>query len=281
MNEVKYIMVTNWELHWDKLSARWNNSTLYTNPVIKDDLANGQWPAEVDTLFIKRTKENAFEKSWLGKTKNFRKDPNNGKPSIRLEVSDLKEIDCPQEFKQYSIGWHLNKSNLLIPVKSKTLITQTKLQPNFFSEMASCTWQSFEEHCFHLLRLLGIHELHKFPQSDNRGKADGFFKFSTLSVLYDATLESDFDIQKETQVDNYVNQLKGDKFKIGNNTYTIKDSIKQVWIITRGSSVRHIRTEDNIKVKEIPYLKLIEVINHRIMNEIGTDELRDKLKDLN
>lgn len=77
-----------------------------------------------------------------------------------------------------------------------------------------------------------------------------------------------------------INQLKGDKFKIADNTYTIKDTNKQVWIITRGTKVRSIRKEDNIKVKEIPYTKLVDVYHHRLKHEIGTEELWDLLKDL-
>ena len=129
-----------------------------------------------------------MKKSWIGKSKNFRKDPNNGKEAIRFEVSDLKEVSCPTPYKNYKEGWHLNKSSLFSGTSAFVTTSNQNLQPSFFSEMSTCNWQLFEEHCFYLLRLLGIHELHKFPQSDNRGKADGFFKFSTLSVLYDATL---------------------------------------------------------------------------------------------
>ena len=273
-------MVTNWVRHWDDLASRWGSSTLYTLPVIRDNLSNGPWPEEAVTLFIKRSKSNEFEKSWIGITKNFRKDDNNGKPAIRFEVSDLQVIDCPVQFKSYSNGWHLNKETASLNFEPNDASVGSNLQPAFFDEMANCNWQLFEEHCFHLLRLLGIHDIHKFPQSDNRGKADGFFKFEKLSILYDATLETDFDTQKETQVDNYVNQLKGAQFNISSVRYTIKDTNKQVWIITRGAAVRNIRKEDDIKVKEIPYLKLIEVYHKRLNKEIGTEELWDLLKDL-
>lgn len=273
-------MVTNWVRHWDNLETRWGNSTFFTLRIIKDNLEKGPWPTEAETLFIKQTKENKFEKSWLGISKNFRIDLNNGKTAIRFEVGKLKEIVCPEQYRQYSNGWHLNKVESFIFHETSELRVNHNLQPAFFSQMATCSWQAFEEHCFHLLRLLGIHDIHKSPHSDNRGKADGFFKFEQLSILYDATLASDFDTQKETQVDNYINQLKGDKFKISNNTYTIKDTNKQVWIITRGSTVRNIRKEDDIKVKEIPYARLIDVYHHRLDNEIGTEELWDLLKDL-
>ena len=283
MNEIQYIMVTKWKGHWDNFWSPVPNaqSTLFTHSVITEaSLISGPWPAKAKTLYIKLNDSNKFEKSWIGYSENFRKADYKGKPAIRFEVTELKEIGCPEQYKQYSNGWHVNKTDLFISLDSPVVHTNQNLQPVFFTEMAACNWQSFEEHCFHLLRLIGIHDIHKFPQSDNRGKADGFFKFEQLSILYDATLESDFDTQKETQVDNYINQLKGDKFKIADNTYTIKDTNKQVWIITRGTKVRSIRKEDNVKVKEIPYTNLIDVYHHRLNNEIGTEELWDLLKDL-
>jgi len=146
--------------------------------------------------------------------------------------------------------------------------------------MNICNSLNFEIHCFHLLRLIGIHDLHMFPQNDNRGKADGFFRFHTLSVIYDATLESDYQKKKETQIENYINQLKKEKIVFGNLSYTIKDTQRQGWIITRGSKVCQIKIEDDIKVKEIPYTKLIEVYDKRLQEEIGSDDLWDILKDL-
>lgn len=279
MQQVEYIMVTNWDHHWDKLSLR-NNSTLFTLPIIKDNLANSTWPSEAVTLFIKRTKENIFEKAWLGKTKNFRKDPNNGKPAIRFEVAELVEIDCPQEYKTYANGWHLNKHPLALPSPIADIAQSNHLQPAFFNEMKNCKALTFELHCFHLLRLLGIHDILKFPQDDNRGKADGFFRFHTLSVIYDATIETNFQKKKGTQIENYINQLKKEKVSLNSLSYTIKDTQRQVWVITRGNSVEIITTEDHIKVKEIPFAKLIEVYNKRLNEEIGMDDLCNILKDL-
>ena len=280
MKEIKYIMVTSWSNHWDKLQGSKGASTLFTLPLIKDNIADNPLPDDAVTLFIKLTENKTFEKSWIGKTKNFRKDQTNGKDAIRFDVSDLRELECPQQYKGHLNGWHLNKSISVAAIEIKPGNTDANLQPAFFSEMAVCNWQLFEDHCFHLLRLIGIHDIHKFPQSDNRGKADGFFKLSSLSVLYDATLERDFVTQKETQVDNYINQLKGDKVKIGQQSYTVKETNRQVWIITRGSSVRPIRTEDHIKVKEIPYSNLIAVYHQRLQTEIGIEDLWDVLKDL-
>lgn len=284
MNDIQYIMVTKWKGHWDNFWSPVANaqSTLYTTTVIKDpSLISGPWPQRAKTLYIKLNDANKFEKSWIGYSENFRKDNYNGKPAVRFDVTELQEVVCPESYKQYGNGWHLNRLDLSIEIEETGRETENlNLQPGFFNEMASCNWQLFEEHCFHLLRLIGIHDIHKFPQSDNRGKADGFFKFQKLSILYDATLEANFDTQKETQVDNYVNQLKGAQFNISNVRYTIKDTNRQVWIITRGAAVRNIRIEDDIKVKEIPYTKLVEVYYKRLNRELGTEELWDLLKDL-
>lgn len=113
----------------------------------------------------------------------------------------------------------------------------------------------------------------------------GFFKFRTLSVLYDSILIRDFDISKGTQIENYVNQLKTDKIKIGNTSYTIRGTDKQVWITTRTSSIRsqtddRIDTDDGINIKEVPYCKLIEIYNMRLKKEISGDKLCARLKQL-
>ncbi|HXS35326.1 MAG TPA: hypothetical protein VN721_01385 [Flavipsychrobacter sp.] len=153
--------------------------------------------------------------------------------------------------------------------------------PPFFSAMASCDWTLFEDYTFMLLRLLGIHELHRFPQTDNRGKADGFFKLGSLSVLYDATLESNFERVKSAQLENFIHQLKNDNIKINEKiVYTIKDTDRQVWIITRGNVIRSLKMHDQIEIKEIPYTKLIEIYNNRLREELQTLQLSRLLKEL-
>lgn len=270
-------MVTNWNLHWDQLGLKWNNSTLFTLPLIGYGLEKGPWPKEARTLFVKKSKDtNQVEKSWIGTTKNFRPDSYNGKACIRFEVADLQVVNCPEEFRAIPNGWHLN-TNYGVHLD---LSQQSQLHPAFFADMLTCNHLDFELNCFRLLRVLGIHDLHMFPQSDNRGKADGFFRFHKLSVIYDATLETDFISKKEQQIENYVNQLKKEKISFGHRSYTIKDSERQVWIITRGNAAKTLRIEDNIKVKEIPYAKLIEVYDKRLESEIGLDEFWDMMKDL-
>lgn len=280
MEEVKYIMVTNWDYHWNQLNNKWNNSTLFTFPLIKDNLINSTLPYEAKTLFIKKTKENVFEKAWIGMTKNYRKENYQDKLAIRFEVDSLVETDCPVEFKSFTNGWHLNKSFKFQKLEGNSEIQYNNLQPNFFNEMANCDAFTFELYCYYLLRLLGIHDIHKIPQDNNRGKADGFFRFQTLSVIYDATLESKFLEKKETQIENYINQLKKEKIVFGTTSYTVKDTHRQVWIITRGAKTSLLKTDDHIKVKEIPFTQLISVYNKRFGEELGVTELCDALKDL-
>ncbi|PUZ28092.1 hypothetical protein DCC81_01005 [Chitinophaga parva] len=85
---------------------------------------------------------------------------------------------------------------------------------------------------------------------------------------------------KDQQIKNYINQLSAEKINYQYKTYTIKDKPKQVWLITRGPKVSAIGTVDHIKIKEVPYTKLIEIYDMRLSEEIGTDELTDLLKDL-
>lgn len=278
MNEVKYIMVTNWDSHWDRLTSKWNNSTLFTVPVIKDNLSIGPWHDEVLTLFIKKDKSNSFEKSWIGRAKNFRRDPNKGKPAIRFEVSDLKEVEYHPSFDRYFNGWHLNKG-VVISQNQSSLQGGSSLQPAFFKEMETCSWEMFELYSYYLLRLLGINDINKVPQKDNRGKADGFFLVNTFAVLYDATLDTDLN-KKSQQIENYVNQLKSNRYLLNNNYFTIKDYQKQVWIITRGDVVKHLPSHDGIRVKEIPFKRLVDIYDKRLTTEMDAENLIETLKNL-
>lgn len=280
MQNIDYIMVSNWSGHWDQLPKKYHNSTLFTEPLIKVNLQS--LPKEATALFIKRSsEENKFEKSWIGKVGNFRKDSYKDLPAIRFDLSELQEVECPVAWQNMPNGWHLSakeKQQAPTPPAEKTI--DNLFLPGFINEMESCTAMVFEMHCYRLLRLLGIHDIHKFPQDDNRGKADGFFRFHSLSVIYDATLESNFQKKKETQIENYIAQLKKEKVEFGTVAYTIKDSQRQVWIITRGKKVNSLKMEDHIRVKEIPYTKLVDLYLKRLETEIGLDELWDDLKDL-
>jgi hypothetical protein len=57
-----------------------------------------------------------------------------------------------------------------------------------------------------------------------------------------------------------------------------KDTNKQVWIIIRGSIFRQIKSEDQIWIKEIPFIKLIVVYHQRLVSEIVIENLWEILK---
>jgi hypothetical protein len=269
LKDLQYIMVTNWTGHWDELEA-WENSTLFTVAYIRPSVVTTPWPEEAVTLFIKLNKDNLFEKSWIGKSTGFRKVLYKERDAVRFEVSDLESVECPLEYKDYPLGWHLYNPG---PAEGH-------LQPPFFQDMETCDWQTFEMHCANLLRLIGIHDLHTIPATDNRGKADGFFKFYNLAVIYDATINPEFAERKHQQLENYVNQLKADKVEFNKKKYTITDTVKQVWIITRSERVKPLEDIDHIEIKEIPYQKLIKIYLKRLKKEITVLTLADLLKDL-
>ncbi len=280
MEDIRYIMVTSWGGHWDQLEKRWNNSTVFTLPMIREEINIKSLPTEATTLFIKIDKETNSKKCWIGKSKSFRPEVYNGKDAIRFDVSDLREVDCPKEFNTYINGWHLNK--VTAPKEDCFVVNNIpeNLQLPFFREMAICSWEIFEQHCYHLFRVIGIHDIHTLPRESQQGKADGFFRFHTLAVIYDATIATNYNQLKEQQIENYINQLKKDKFQSKTHSYTITEAEKQVWIITRGAQVKNLGTKDHIIVKEIPYKKLIEVYNQRLIKECNTIELLNILKDL-
>jgi hypothetical protein len=279
MESFQYIMVTNWDWHWDALE-KWNHSTIYTKSYINPTIP-GEWPEEATTLFIKRSKEGNFEKSWIGKSKGFREDVYKTRPAIRFEVSGLQPIDCPANYRLHANGWYFVHKNEKPHIISEVADDALKLEPPFLSDMmVTKDWNHFEHYCLLLLKLLGIHEIQGYPNNDNKGKADGVFKFENLVVIYDSTLQSHFNDTKQQQTENYVNQLKESKIRIEGQMHTISNATKQVWIITRGAEVKPLYKEDGIEVKEIPYTRLIEVYRQRLQMDIDLHKLRDILKDL-
>lgn len=261
-------MVTNWNYHWDKLTK----SPYFTLPLIhKEDFKAGPWPDRAKTLFIKLDDNDKFERSWLGFAGNFRSVDKGNSKTISFEVFDLIEMDCAEELKNLKSGWYEYPDNETVNLE---------LEPPFFQKMEDCSWIDFEAYCFLLLRLLGVHNLHRHPQDDNRGRADGFFTFGTLSVVYDATTNPEFEKKKGTQIDNYVAQIKQDKIQISVKEYDIAKTQKQVWIINRSKVVRVIKTSDDITVKCIPYSKLIEIYHYRLGYEVNLNKLCTMLSNL-
>jgi len=140
--------------------------------------------------------------------------------------------------------------------------------------LTTSDWKEFENYTFWLLKLIGIHKLHRFEKQ--RGRADGFFIFGNLAVIYDCTLEMKFDEAKKQQLENYCLQLKGGRLEHDKTVYDISHHRKQVWIITRGVP-RIIKQIDDIPIKEVPVQELIKIYKTRIKEDIDEKELEKAL----
>lgn len=142
---------------------------------------------------------------------------------------------------------------------------------NQINQVTECA--DFEDTVFTLLKLLGIHKIFQFNRNDQAGKADGFFMLENLAVMYDCTLQRDFESFKEEQIENYTNKLnqksqitfdiKKIDGGIAPKTIQITGKTKQVWIITKGES-KEIRDFDSIKIKEISIYDLLAIFAKRI-----------------
>jgi hypothetical protein len=160
--------------------------------------------------------------------------------------------------------------------------SDSDLYPAFFEKLRSTAgWQEFEEYTHYLLKLLGIQTIYKFSGDAQAGKADGFFKFGNLAVIYDCTLNSqNLEEKKREQINNYCNRLKQGSIEIaGYNTEEFYNYDKQVWIVTRGKT-RLIKVVNNIEVKEIAVEDIMEVYQERLKATISNQVLEMKLKNL-
>lgn len=132
----------------------------------------------------------------------------------------------------------------------------------------------FEDGVFLLLRLLGIHTAYQYPRSAQAGEADGFFMIESLTVMYDCTLHSNFEEFKQTQIENYINQLSQKtqlsfKYRKADGSVSTKkiplshSGKKHVWIVTQGTT-RELQDYGGIKVKEISVYDICKVLKRRI-----------------
>lgn len=269
-----YIMVTNWDGHWDRLR---DNSTYYTSRMLKGNLAKRMPVSGTKTIFIKRNRQTReIEKCWEGKIYDLKKDRLNDKDIIRFRVEIEKEISCLSKYISYSEGWWPDEEELV-----EKIATESICDPKFFSLLKSTfNWQEFEEYIHYLIRSLGIHISHRFGPTKQKGKADGFFKFNNLAVLYDCTLDSNFEESKDTQIDNFCDQLQKGKIEYESKNIGIKQCTKNVWIITRGFKSRIIKEIDEVIVKEVPIDKLIELYRERLEKDIDEKEFEIKLQNI-
>lgn len=138
-----------------------------------------------------------------------------------------------------------------------------------FEVLSSTTdYELFEDGVFLLLRLLGIHDAYQYPRSKQAGEPDGFFMAESLAVMYDCTLQKDFENRKRTQIENYANRLsQNSEFSCpGVSKRLPLPPKKQVWIITQGET-RELEDFRGIKVKEIAVSDLCEILKQRLQSE--------------
>ena len=265
-------MVTHFKDHWDKLP---NNQTSYTLGMLRYGLDfkkikkhEKKMDGKVPTIFIKVNKDTKkFEKAWVGYTYDFKQLGT----KIYFKVEIRKEILPPPSYRNLSEGWYFEESENMLFDKCKLI------PPIFYLIKYTNNWNEFEEYSFYLLKLLGINEIIRFH--GQRGQPDGFFILGTLAVIYDATLEKDFERKKKQQIENFCNMLKSGKINIDEREYHISAHKKQVWIITRGIS-RKIKELDEIVVKEISVDDLLEVYFERLVNNLREDEIEERLRTL-
>lgn len=212
-----------------------------------------------------------MEKAWKGFVDNFE----DKGAKIYFKVNIEKEIQIPHEYISYQDGWYIDLEG---GGPEEDGSDEMGIYPPFFEILKTTNnWQKFEDLTFLLLKLLGVHNIYKYEQQ--RGTADGFFKFQNLFVVYDCTLESDFEKFKGSQIDNFSAQLKTGTLSHQKRVMNISNCHRQVWIITRGSS-RMIKKVDDVLIREVPIDKIVQIYRNRLENDIDENTLEIQLGEI-
>jgi len=277
------MMVTHWRGYWDKVE-----SPYYTRGMIK---FNKNYLKEIlsskerfQTIFVKLDKSSKEggkpEKAWIGYTLNFRKEMGRKKELIYFDIENLEECTwliiprllSQSQYERYRIeGWYICSDD-----EFEKIIGYMDFLPPFIQKLQkTCKWEEFEYYVFLLLKLIGIHEIIRYPPKEQSGRPDGFFKFKSLVVIYDCTLKRDIKSKKD-QIENYCRKLLSNNII---NGYDIKNCKKQVWIITKGKSRRIEDFEiEDVKVKEISIDDLINIYERRLLDDsMNTEKLEELL----
>jgi len=259
-----YIMVTNWENHWNNLG---DNSTYFTVGMLRGNMNESKFKDNTKTIFIKRNKETqSIENTWIGKvakiSEGTRRD---GKKCIYFRVVIEDKIPFPNKYSNYSEGWYVDEEETDEEISKECIF-----DPSFFTEL--------KEYTYYLIRCLGIHNSHRFGFKKQKGKADGFFKFRNFAVLYDCTLDSRYEESKKTQIENFCDQMKKGIIEYNRKRINISNCNKNVWIITRTRNTRLIKEIDEIDVKEVSIGKIIELYRKRIKEDIDENVFEKELR---
>ncbi|GAI29296.1 unnamed protein product, partial [marine sediment metagenome] len=162
-----YIMVTNWENHWNNLG---DSPTYFTTRMLKGNMNESKLKDDTRTIFIKRNKETrSIENTWIGKVAKISEGTQrDGKKCIYFRVITKDTITCPGKYSNYSEGWYIAEEEIEENIYEKCIF-----DPSFFSELKTTNdWQKFEEYTYYLIRCLGVHISHRFGFKKQKGKAD-------------------------------------------------------------------------------------------------------------
>ena len=140
----------------------------------------------------------------------------------------------------------------------------------------------FEDFCFTVFKLLGIETVYQYPRKNQGGRADGLFKYNSLEVIYDCTLNEDYngkEHDKKEQITNYTESINRTQTTIGDRTIKFNsNNEKQVWIITKGET-KKISQIENVKVIEVDIRDIISIYGKKI-SELEYTRLQKDLLDL-
>jgi hypothetical protein len=259
-------MVTNWDLHWN--DPKYN--PYYSLTTLKGSMNKNKLVENTPTLFINRNKlTQGIVGVWEGTVHDFKFGKSKkGQIIIRFKQSLERSVKCPPEYASYAEGWHVEETPSYFPAEANV---QSDLFPPFFETLRTTKdWNLFEGLCYKLFKVLGIHEIHRFKEQ--RGKPDGFFKIGSMAVIYDATLETDFEVSKKEQIRNYCNQLASGLLDYEDGTVNVRDCSKNVWIITQSNS-RRITKMDSVAVNEVTVSDLMRVYRERVEKNLSEDQL--------
>lgn len=137
----------------------------------------------------------------------------------------------------------------------------------------------FEDYTNIILKML-VTEIYPIPQQNQAGMFDGLFKIKNLEVIYDCTLSSNYEDYKREQIHNYAAKLEQTSLTVNGKEISLsKNSDKQIWIITKGST-KKIKEINDIRAKEVDIHSLINEIEKKFINNLNYNDYVDNLKNI-
>ncbi len=296
---MKYVMVTDLKGHWDNMRTRWGNptnSTSYPQHMLRSGLTPNNLQNGTPTILINIHTGQAWE-GYIDKISL-----KNQKIHFQVHISQqLPQI--PPQYASWTNGWYADpplstsSSAAYIPTSGVhptveqilDVISQHEVSlrylPLFISRLRHTqNWREFEELSHLLLRLLGIHTLCAFSSNEQKGHSDGFFKIGKLAVIYDITLDQNYQQTKAQQIQNFLAQIEKDPIECCSQTISLVGCYRQVWILTRGTTQvvkQHASQVGQIVVKEVSIECLVKTYIERMENLcMNEDELADRLRHL-